>query len=565
MAVITPIPKTQFIGANGAPLVGGKVYTYQAGTTSPQVTYTDSTGSSANTNPIILDSRGEANIWLGEATYKFKLTDANDVEIWTVDYISAPTTAVSPVLTGNVTISTDSSGPALKITQTGTGDVLRVQDSVDPDLTPFVINAAGLVGLGTVAPAEALDIDNNGRIQFSANGTPRTVISADATNSTVDVRDARNLVLRVNGGNRLTIASTGMTSLANGLTVSASGAAITGNSSVTGTFTSSGALTVSSGGATISAGGLTVSAGGAAITGNSSVTGTLGVSSTLTASNGLTVSAGGAAITGNSSVTGTLGVSSTLTASNGLTVSAGGAAITGNSSVTGTLGVSSTLTASNGLTVSAGGAGITGTLTANSGVSVPSGGVNVTGTVTATTFSGAWANIPAGTVMLFVQTSAPTGWTKSTAHNDKALRVVSGSASSGGSVAFTTAFASQAVTGTVASYTLTTADIPSHNHSATSTSTSTSSVTDSGHTHNYDRSGSNTGVYQPGAVGATGSLNYTATATTSATTGISVSTSTSTSTTIGNTGGGGGHSHGFSAPNINLAVQYVDVIIATKD
>jgi hypothetical protein len=534
MAVITPIPKTQFIGANGAPLVGGKVYTYQAGTTSPQVTYTDSTGSSANTNPIILDSRGEANIWLGEATYKFKLTDANDVEIWTVDYISAPTTAVSPVLTGNVTISTDSSGPALKITQTGTGDVLRVQDSVDPDLTPFVINAAGLVGLGTVAPAEALDIDNNGRIQFSANGTPRTVISADATNSTVDVRDARNLVLRVNGGDRLTIASTGMTSLANGLTVSASGAAITGNSSVTGTFTSSGALTVSSGGATISAGGLTVSAGGAAITGNSSVTGTLGVSSTLTASNGLTVSAGGAAITGNSSVTGTLGVSSTLTASNGLTVSAGGA-------------------------------GITGTLTANSGVSVPSGGVNVTGTVTATTFSGAWANIPAGTVMLFVQTSAPTGWTKSTAHNDKALRVVSGSASSGGSVAFTTAFASQAVTGTVASYTLTTADIPSHNHSATSTSTSTSSVTDSGHTHNYDRSGSNTGVYQPGAVGATGSLNYTATATTSATTGISVSTSTSTSTTIGNTGGGGGHSHGFSAPNINLAVQYVDVIIATKD
>ena len=47
-----------------------------------------------------------------------------------------------------------------------------------------------------------------------------------------------------------------------------------------------------------------------------------------------------------------------------------------------------------------------------------------------------------GTVMLFVQTAAPTGWTKSVANNDKALRVVSGAASTGGSVAFTTAFAS---------------------------------------------------------------------------------------------------------------------------
>jgi len=439
MAVITPIPKTQFIGADGVPLVGGKVYTYAAGTTSPQVSYTDSTGSTPNTNPIILDSRGEANIWLGEATYKFRLTDANDVEIWTVDYISAPTTAVSPVLTGNVTISTDSSGPALKITQTGTGNVLTVQDSVDPDATPVVINSAGLLGLGTPSPAEALDIDNNGKIQFSDNGTARTIISADASNSTFAAEDARNLVLRVNGGNRLTIASTGMTTLANGLTVSASGA-------------------------TITAGGLTVSAGG--------------------------------------------------------------------------------------LTVSAGGAGITGTLTANSGVSVPSGGINVTGTVTATTFSGAWANIPAGTAMIFAQTAAPTGWTKSTTHNDKALRVVSGAASSGGTVAFTTAFASQAVNGTVGSYTLTTADIPSHTHTATSV------VTDPTHTHTYtyyNAAGST-------AAGVGGNTpNLTSGTTAAASTGITVAT------TNANTGGGGGHSHSFTGTAINLAVQYVDVIIATKN
>jgi hypothetical protein len=189
------------------------------------------------------------------------------------------------------------------------------------------------------------------------------------------------------------------------------------------------------------------------------------------------------------------------------------------------------------------------------------GNSSVTGTLTATTFSGAWENLPAGTVMLFVQTSAPTGWTKSTAHDNKALRVVSGSASSGGSVAFTTAFASQAVTGTVASYTLTTADIPSHNHSATSTSSSTSSVTDPGHNHTANVQQA---PYSGGATPVNGANAGTLT-TSTATTGITVATTTTTSTTIGNTGGGGGHSHGFSAPNINLAVQYVDVIIATKN
>jgi hypothetical protein len=153
--------------------------------------------------------------------------------------------------------------------------------------------------------------------------------------------------------------------------------------------------------------------------------------------------------------------------------------------------------------------------------------------------------------MLFVQTSAPTGWTKSTAHDNKALRVVSGAASSGGSVAFTTAFASQSVSGTVGSYTLTTADIPAHNHTATST------VTDPGHFHNYDKV---SGTAQ--AVGGSGSSYFTGTASTATdtkTTGITVATTTA------NTGSGGGHSHSFTGTAINLAVQYVDVIIATKD
>lgn len=89
MTILSPAPKLQFFSANGDPLVGGKLYSYQAGTTTPLNTYTSQTGGSANTNPIILDARGEANVWLtANIAYKLKLTDANDVEVWTVDNIS---------------------------------------------------------------------------------------------------------------------------------------------------------------------------------------------------------------------------------------------------------------------------------------------------------------------------------------------------------------------------------------------------------------------------------------------------------------------------------------------
>jgi hypothetical protein len=64
------------------------LYTYAAGTTTPLTTYFDSTGTAANTNPIILDTRGEANVWLDSSAYKFVLRTSNDTLIWTVDNIS---------------------------------------------------------------------------------------------------------------------------------------------------------------------------------------------------------------------------------------------------------------------------------------------------------------------------------------------------------------------------------------------------------------------------------------------------------------------------------------------
>ena len=80
-------PRFQAIDGNGNPLAGGKVYTYVAGTVSTALTtWTDSAKTSANTNPVILDADGEANIWF-DAPIKIKLDDANDVQQWTIDNI----------------------------------------------------------------------------------------------------------------------------------------------------------------------------------------------------------------------------------------------------------------------------------------------------------------------------------------------------------------------------------------------------------------------------------------------------------------------------------------------
>ncbi len=179
------------------------------------------------------------------------------------------------------------------------------------------------------------------------------------------------------------------------------------------------------------------------------------------------------------------------------------------------------------------------------GTSVTSTGITFPDSTTQTTAaSGGFA---AGTIMLFRQTAAPTGWTKDTTNYDgSAIRVVTGTVSSGGSVAFTTAFASQTPSGSVsvtvsagtlaaAATTLSTTQMPSHSHSTNA---------------QYPYSGS--GYW-----------------------GDNLS-SWGTTATINATGGGGSHTHSmsgspsvtassFTGNAINLAVKYVDCIFATKN
>lgn len=86
MSSLLPPGKQCYLDNAGKPLVGGKVYTYLAGTSTPKNTFSDSAGLVPLPNPVILDSRGEAQIfWTG--SYKVVLKDALDNTIWSVDNV----------------------------------------------------------------------------------------------------------------------------------------------------------------------------------------------------------------------------------------------------------------------------------------------------------------------------------------------------------------------------------------------------------------------------------------------------------------------------------------------
>jgi microcystin-dependent protein len=176
---------------------------------------------------------------------------------------------------------------------------------------------------------------------------------------------------------------------------------------------------------------------------------------------------------------------------------------------------------------------------------------------------------PSGTVMVFHQASAPTGWTKSTSHNNKTLRVVSGSGGgSGGTHALTsppstshthtgpshthsTPSHSHSHTLSAGAHTLSTAQMPSHSHTLVYNSEYTGSVItfDNGPSRNHT-----TGWISRGSTDSTGG-------------GGSHSHSLAGSITSGGSGtsGAGGTGATGSAGPTAFAPQYIDVIVCSKD
>jgi len=103
---LMPVIKQQYFDINGLPLAFGQIFTYTAGSSTPQATYSDAAGVATNTNPIVLDASGRADIWLDVTkSYKFIVQNSLNVTQFTEDNISG-----SPANSGSVTSLTAGTG-----------------------------------------------------------------------------------------------------------------------------------------------------------------------------------------------------------------------------------------------------------------------------------------------------------------------------------------------------------------------------------------------------------------------------------------------------------------------
>lgn len=203
MAVLSPFGPFRAFDSNGDPLNGGKLYTYEAGTSTPKTTYSDSTGliGVANTNPVILDQYGYANVWLGSGGYKFILKTSADATLWTIDNIggdsenafgsSVVTTATNLAITSThqnalvrctaaltlslLSATTADQGFYFLVTNASSGNV-----TIDPDASETIDGAATF----TIYPGDSAIIICNGSAWFSAFSIPAAGITTDSISTT---------------------------------------------------------------------------------------------------------------------------------------------------------------------------------------------------------------------------------------------------------------------------------------------------------------------------------------------------------------------------------------------
>jgi len=210
----------QFFDNNGVILSGGLLYTYAAGTTTPQATYTSSTGGTANANPIVLDSAGRTTneVWLTSGVvYKFTLKTSTGTTLWTYDNVSG---------VNDFSIFAASSGSSLIGYLPATGSATTVQAAIRAlqasDLT-FALKGANTDITSLASPALA-----------SATATTQT-----AGDNTTKV--ATTAFVATAGGSQIQPISASVAS--NALTISASALALNFRSTTLG----SGAVTTVSG------------------------------------------------------------------------------------------------------------------------------------------------------------------------------------------------------------------------------------------------------------------------------------------------------------------------------
>lgn len=151
MAILLPEARQQFFDLNGNPLVGGKVYTYLAGSLSTlQATWQDALATTPNTNPIILDARGEATIFW-DGVYQIQVQDSLSNIIYTVDNVTGNDGATTRKITG-------ASGTNA-VVATGSPTLRRYTPGMLYRYTPFAANTSAVTinidGLGFIGILKA--------------------------------------------------------------------------------------------------------------------------------------------------------------------------------------------------------------------------------------------------------------------------------------------------------------------------------------------------------------------------------------------------------------------------
>jgi hypothetical protein len=230
------LPKFQAFDGNGDPLSGGKVYTYEAGTSTLKTSYSDYDASTPNANPVILDSRGEADIYV-QGAYKITVHTSADVLVWTLDnvqggigpdglgedYYYPDSTAADQGVTGNSdtikyavdTISTDE-GTIYLSHDSGSATTtytLTTSESIPSGIKVIIENGAIIDGAGTltldkpsqvVAPLTQKVFGSSITIAYTNSGTesPRRfgALGDDSNDDTAAFQSAIEAALSTSGG-----------------------------------------------------------------------------------------------------------------------------------------------------------------------------------------------------------------------------------------------------------------------------------------------------------------------------------------------------------------------------
>lgn len=164
MALLT-VFRHRFYKNDGSLNAGGKVYTYVAGTSTPVATYTDSTAATPNTNPIILDSKGEADIWVA-SQIKVNVLESDDTQVtgWPVDNIGSGVSSTD--------VSMRYSGVA-----SGTANALTISPS--PSITAYAIGQTFLFKAGASDNSGATTIAISGLAPIAAQSNGSACVGGE--------------------------------------------------------------------------------------------------------------------------------------------------------------------------------------------------------------------------------------------------------------------------------------------------------------------------------------------------------------------------------------------------